>query len=302
MMFAKAPRMRAPSDAFLSDVRAAQAVKDKLRFALEYGVLAPGGHPWMITIGEFAIDLRLGHRCQRASHDGAHRDAILGCGMGLAQLRLALRQLGCVDSAIPLPDEADPELLARVYIDRIEQADPESYMLYQALQAPIAREGRPLDLDFQRELAAIAEIERAKLVFTPQEMLPPPSSPPPCGAPTLETVISRLAWMEPRAVNPSGLRESAQEVTFENHVGAVIATRGDTVADWLSAGQALARVALRARIEGLYTRVVCTPRGARAPNAAFAQIAIRFGVPERQLRPDVSSPETSEVRRLPSNH
>jgi hypothetical protein len=291
--------MRAPSDAFLIDVRAAQAIKDKLRFALEYGVLAPGGHPWMITIGEFAVDLRLGHRCQRPSHDGAHRDAILGCGMGLAQLRLALRQLGCIDSTIPLPDDAEPELLARVYIDRVEQADPESYVLYQALHAPIARGGRSLDQDLQRELAAIAESERAKLVFTPNDQLPPSSGSPPCGAPTLETVISRLPWMEPRAVNPSGLREDAQVVTFATHIGAVIATRADTVADWLSAGQALARVALRARIEGLYTQVACTPRGARAPTGTYAQIAIRFGVPEGRARPDVVSAPPGPIRRLP---
>ena len=123
-------RPRAPSETFLRDTQSAKIAKDKLRFVLEYGVLAPGGHPWMINIGDSAIDLRLGHRCERAAHDRLHRDAIIGCGIGLTQLKLALRQLGCIDSTIPLPEETQPDLLARVYIDHVEdQADPQSFVL-----------------------------------------------------------------------------------------------------------------------------------------------------------------------------
>jgi hypothetical protein len=299
MMSAKAHRMRAPSDAFLSDARTATLVKDKLRFVLEYGVLAPGGHPWMITVAANAIELRLGHRCQKHPHDGEHREALIGCGIGLAQLRLALRQLGAVESIILLPEESQPDLLARIYIDRLEEADPESYVLYQALYAPVSRTPRGMDRSFQQELAANAGFERASIVFTAHETLPPSGTAPTCGAPSLEGLVTKQTWMDPRAVSPSGLRTAAETARLTDPVGAVIATGGDAVSDWLAAGQALARVALRARVEGFYTIATAAPRGARAPNGLHAHVAVRFGVPESSPVADVLPPEASGIRRSP---
>jgi hypothetical protein len=277
-MAEKPVRPRAPSETFFRDAEAARVVRDKLRFVLEYGVLAPGGHPWMISVGESAIDLRLGHRCERRAHDRLHRDAIIGCGIGLAQLRLALRQLGCADSTIPLPEETEPELLARVYIDKVEdEADPQSFVLYQALYTPISKVPRPIDAPFREELAAHAQVERTILSFTSADQFPPSDVAAPCGAPMLASVVRRLAWMEARGVQ-SGASTDAGDLSFDGAVEAVILTKGDTVADWLSAGQALARVALRARVEGLFTRVERAGHGAKA-GGGYAQIALRIGVP-----------------------
>jgi hypothetical protein len=275
-------RPRASSETFLRDAQAARVARDKLRFLLEYGVLAPGGHPWMISIGEQAIDLRLGHRCERAAHDRLHRDAIIGCGIGLAQLRLALRQLGCVDSTIPLPEDTQPDLLARVYIDHVEeQADPQSFVLYQALYTPVSKVPRAMDAAFMDELSAHAQFERALLFFTAANELPPSDAAAPCGAPMLGSVVRRLAWMESRGVQPGGAGDvgGQADLSFEGSVGAVIATKGDRVSDWLAAGQALARVALRARVEGFFTHVERAAHGARAEGGAYAQIALRIGVP-----------------------
>jgi hypothetical protein len=281
-MAEKPMRPRAPSETFLRDAQAAKAVRDKLRFVLEYGVLAPGGHPWMISVGDTAIDLRLGHRCERAAHDRLHRDAIIGCGIGLAQLKLALRQLGCVDSTIPLPEETQPDLLARVYIDHVEdKADPQSFVLYQALYTPVSKVPRAIDAGFQEELSAHAQFERALLSFTSAEALPPSDMAAPCGAPMLGSVVRRLAWMESRGVQPGGVTEvgGLADLSFEGSIGAVIATKEDKVADWLAAGQALARVALRARVEGFFTHVERAAHGARVEGGAYAQIALRIGVP-----------------------
>ena len=289
-------RPRAASETFLRDVQAARVVKDKLRFVLEYGVLAPGGHPWMIAITDTAIELRLGHRCERSTHDRLHRDAIMGCGIGLAQLKLALRQLGCLDSTIPLPEDTQPDLLARVYIDQVqEEADPQSFVLYQALYTPVSKVPKMMDASFQEELAAHAAHERAIIAFTTPESLPPSDVAAPCGAPMLGSVVRRLAWMETRVVQPGAPQDVGAEVSFEGSVGAVIATKGDTVADWLSAGQALARVALRARVEGFYTRVERAAHGARVAGGAYAQIALRIGVPQGFAGTGASSP-------LPGGH
>jgi hypothetical protein len=281
-MAQKPIRPRAPSETFLRDEQAAKVARDKLRFLLEYGVLAPGGHPWMIAICETAIELRLGHRCERAAHDRLHRDAIIGCGIGLAQLRLALRQLGCIDSTIPLPDETQPDLLARVYIDHVEeQADPESFVLYQALYTSVSKVPRPIDANFRDELAAHAQFERALLFFTQADALPASDMAAPCGAPMLGSVVRRLAWMESRGVQPGAAADAGgqADLAFEGSVGAVIATKGDRVSDWLAAGQALARVALRARVEGFFTQVERAAHGTRVEGGAFAQIAVRIGAP-----------------------
>jgi hypothetical protein len=293
-MAQKPIRPRAPSETFLRDSQAAQAARDKLRFVLEYGVLAPGGHPWMISVGDTAIDLRLGHRCERAAHDRLHRDAIIGCGIGLAQLKLALRQLGCIDSTIPLPDDTQPDLLARVYIDQVEEvADPQSFVLYQALYTPVSKVPRAMDDAFREELAAHAQFERAILAFTAAEEIPASDMAAPCGAPMLGSVVRRLAWMESRGVQPGGVGEvgAQADLSFDGAVGAVIATKGDRVADWLAAGQALARVALRARVEGFFTQVERAAHGARV-DGAYAQIALRIGVP-RGCGGTAQAPSTS---------
>jgi hypothetical protein len=78
-----------------------------------------------------------------------------------------------------------------------------------------------------------------------------------------------------------------------------MATGGDTVSDWLAAGQALARVALRARVDGFYTLATAAPRGARAPNGLHAHVAVRFGVPQGGGPADVLPSETSGIRRSP---
>jgi hypothetical protein len=263
-------RPRVMSDTFLRDAKSAQAVRDKLRFLLEYGVLAQAGHPWVVNVGDDALDLCIAHRCDRATHDRFHRDAILGCGIGLAQLRLALRQLGCIDSTIPLPDETRPDLLARLYIDHVEEnADPESFVLYQALTTPVSKVPEPINAAFQQELMAHAQNERAILSFTAPDSLPPSDLAVACGAPTLASVVGKLAWMDAGA-------HSGEAVGV---VGAIIATRGDAVSDWLAAGQALARVALRARVEGYFARVERVARGTRLSSGTYGQVVLRIGVP-----------------------
>lgn len=290
-MFQKPTRPPARSETFLHDEQAAKIARDKLRFVLEYGVLAPGGHPWMISIAENSIELRLGHRCGRPTSDRFHRDAIIGCGIGLAQLKLALRQLGCIDSTILLPDERQPDLLARSYIDRVEEeSDPQAFVLYQALYAEVSKNPRPIDQRFRDELGAHASYERAFIDFAPLDVFPPSDLAAPCGAPTLGGIVRKLAWMESRVTQAGG--DGAEETPFVDSVSATISTRGDDVADWLTAGQALARVALRARVEGLYTRVASVPRGpGGSGGGAHSQVVLRIGVPQRLKGP--SQPQGS---------
>jgi hypothetical protein len=277
-------RSRAPSETFLRDAEAAKAVRDRLSFLLGYGALARG--PWMISMGESAIDFRLGHRCERNPRDACHREAIIGCGIGLAELKLALRQLGCVESTILLPEDSEPDLLARIYIDKVERnAEPDLFVLSQAMSAPASsRTPHTIDPRFHEELAAHASAERAILSFAYELPLAGPGAP--CGAPTLASVARQVTWLESRSAAPGEPVDDRGrgELSFEWSVGAVIATRGNGIGDWLCAGQALARVALRARVEGLFTRVEGAANNAMV-EGAHAQVALHVGVPSVQGEP-----------------
>jgi hypothetical protein len=267
-------RPRAPSETFLRDALAAKAVKDRLRFMMGYGAISSG--PWTVVVGESAIDFRFGHYCPTALGAVAHRESLFACGVGLAELKLALRQLGCVVSAILQPDASDPALLARLYIDEVEEGvDPDAFLLSQALAGPSSsRVPRTIDARIQEELGAHASVERSLLAFTYE--LPATGTAAACGAPTLASVAQRVAWLDPEPVTVASV--ATRDPAFDWSTGAIISTRGDSAADWLAAGQALARVALRARVEGFRTRTAGTAAGL-VIDRAYAQILLQLGVP-----------------------
>jgi hypothetical protein len=162
-----------------------------------------------------------------------------------------------------------------------EEGDPHAFVLYQALYAEVSKHARPIDQAFREELGAHAAHERAYIEFAPLGAFPASDAAVACGAPTLSAVVRQVAWMESRVAPADG----GEEVPFVESVAAMIGTRGDSVSDWLTAGQALARVALRARVEGLYTRVASVPRVGPI-NGVTPQVALRIGVPQRGQQPN----------------
>lgn len=90
----------------------------RLRFLVTYAVLAPSGHntqPWLFHLRAGArLELRADRSRALPVVDPADRALTIGCGAALTNLRVAAEALGEALVVVPLPDPADPDLLALV--------------------------------------------------------------------------------------------------------------------------------------------------------------------------------------------
>jgi hypothetical protein len=276
---------------------------EKLRFLLQYGMLAPArgrAQAWSFYAKPDAIELWLEHGCTLPILDPLHRELVIGCGVALAQLRMALHQLGARDAIELLPEPSCPALLARVRMEDAGTSSPEAYVLYQALaQALDARDEtsrRTVSPAMLSELEAIARDQHAVLRWVEVESFTSLVDTPcrelagGCGAEGIAEAVSVLHPFRQRSFRPS-TREWIEENEFSlrSPVVCALATSGDTAEDWLAAGQALGRVLVRARVDGLHpsfrdsvaeldrlrARARTAPRAANVPQALF-----RLGFPE----------------------
>jgi hypothetical protein len=279
--------------------------EERLRFLLGYGVLAPGGsvQPWVLRLVDGAIDLIVHHTCMVPLHDAGHRDLFVSCGAALAQLRLSLRQLGYHERVAIAPDRRRPELVARIALGEPEDANPEAYVLYQALKEPVLVSEdvvQVVDGALLSELAAVCDQERASLHYVDPAIMgfamrpgpPGPSAPPPslCHAPPISEVLQTLHPFRFRTFDPDSCAwVDERDMNLSSTVLAVIATERDDADAWLAAGQALSRILLRARVDGVYACVQSLRSiearaklaGARGllESAAQPQLALRLGYP-----------------------
>ncbi len=260
------------SSSFRLDAIGIGSIRDKVRFLVDYGVLAPAGEPWVFSIGESAIDLRMAHRCASRSDDAAHRAVVVGCGFGLGLFRCALHSLGCIESTVLLPDEAQPDLLARVYVEKSDGTTDTGHLFHRALDAALAA-APGIERALVEELAAHAGMERARLVLGSSDAAASIETAAPCRAPTFGDLASSLRWF---VGGPDTLAAG-----FVTEIGGEIETNGDGVRERVCAGQALARIALRARVDGLLTCIESPRSGTR--HDWQPQATIRIGTPRRAL-------------------
>jgi hypothetical protein len=86
---------------------------ERLRFLVNYAVLAPSGHntqPWIFrVIGEQRLDLRAGRSRALAIVDPDDPALVISCGAALANLRLAAGALGLALAVEVLPEPGDPD-------------------------------------------------------------------------------------------------------------------------------------------------------------------------------------------------
>lgn len=102
-----------------NDYPAAGAPDEKLRFMLNYAVLAPSGHntqPWLFGVKDGKAELRADRTRGLPVVDPEDRALVISCGAALFYLRLAIRHFGHEDVLEILPDSTDADLLARVHL------------------------------------------------------------------------------------------------------------------------------------------------------------------------------------------
>lgn len=89
---------------------------DRLRFLVNYAVLAPSGHntqPWLFRIGDHGLDLIADRTRALPVVDPHDRALTISCGAALETLVVAARRFGYL-LAVEVFPRADPDLLATV--------------------------------------------------------------------------------------------------------------------------------------------------------------------------------------------
>ncbi|MET7640841.1 nitroreductase family protein [Streptomyces sp. NPDC005438] len=257
------------------------------------------------------------------SGDPDRRALHLGCGACLFSLRVAAAHAGLRAEVHLLPDPTDPWHLARIHLGPALGPDPELAQLRWALRrrhtnrfpfsekrvpTPVleglrqaaVEEGCRLALpdawhaDFVLDLvhdsrlfeavdeAMREEIRRWTRTQDRREEAATEGIPAYALGPRQEGVSTPV-----RDFDPGRRMADRQVVPFERHPQlALLGTVRDTAADWLTAGQAMQRVLLRATLDGLATSLMTQPLEwpelrpiVRDPgsDSGFVQMIIRFG-------------------------
>lgn len=151
------------------DFPASGTKTEKLKFLLNYAVLAPSGHntqPWFFTIRDDVIELYADRTRILPVVDPHQRELIISCGAALFYLRLAMLHFGyedVVEYFKIFPDSINPYLLARISLGGRLNSTAEHHFLFRAIQnrhtsrVPFTPGEMPLSLILELEAAASAE-------------------------------------------------------------------------------------------------------------------------------------------------
>lgn len=149
---------------------------EKLKFLLNYAILAPSGHntqPWLFKLVDNAVELYVDQTRTLPIVDPDNRELIISCGAALFNLKLALRYFGFQDIVDILPDRQQPDLLARISIGHKLLASYETQLLFHALQKRRTNRlpflDRPLNHFLLSELRLAASSPYTQLKIIPED-------------------------------------------------------------------------------------------------------------------------------------
>jgi hypothetical protein len=149
-----------------TDFPALGSLSEKLRFLLNYAVLAPSGHntqPWLFRVLEDAVEVYADRSRGLAVVDPDDRELVISCGSALVFLRIAMHALGLREHVVLLPDPTHHDLLAHVSVTGAHEPTPLERQLFHAI--PKRRTNRTrfhdrkLPATFQAELQGVAVTE-----------------------------------------------------------------------------------------------------------------------------------------------
>ncbi|VEP12702.1 Nitroreductase [Hyella patelloides LEGE 07179] len=139
---------------------------EKLKFFLNYAVLAPSGHntqPWLFKMVDDVIELYADTTRALPIVDPNHRELIISCGAALFNLRLAMRHFGYQDILEIFPEPQNPNFLARISFGSKRIAKAEEHFLFRAIpkrctnRLPFLNRQLPKSLMSELEFAASSE-------------------------------------------------------------------------------------------------------------------------------------------------
>jgi hypothetical protein len=278
--------------------------------------------PWLFNVNGDAVELHADRTRGLPVVDPEDRALVISCGAALFFLRVAIGNFGYTDEVRTFPDPDDPDLLAEVRLGASYEATAEEHQLFDAitkrrtnrspfqereipqkvletLESAATEEGAWLrlvrdeatknavadlvaeedraqwsDRRFRRELASWMHPNRTKsrdgmpgYAFGFREFMSL------AGPPVMRTFDMGGG----RAAQDRQLAEGSP-------VLAVLGTQTDTPVEWLSAGQALGRVLLRARAEGVYASYLNQPIEVPELRPRLRDVVGATGLPQLLLR------------------
>lgn len=245
--------------------------------------------PWLFKVRGRTVELYADRTRSLKVTDPMDRQLLISCGCALFNLRVAMWHFGYLDNTVLLPAQEYPDLLARVTLGEEDSPTSQQEALFAAI--PKRRTNRqhfkddPLPEGLKPELVKAATREQAWLHFVDDRKQRNALADLIAEAERLQWADkhfrSELAsWLHSNHdAAPDGIPNSAQNAgdllsvagpmvvrSFDLGEGqaakdrdiaayspglAVLGTDKDEPWAWVSAGQALARVLLRARVEGV---------------------------------------------------
>ena len=298
---------------------------EKLRFLLNYAVLAPSNHnaqPWLFRIVGDGIELYADRTRALPVVDPEDRELLMGCGAALFNLRIALNHFGYEGAVRTFPDASKPDLLARVNFGKETGAIAEEHGLFQAitkrrtnrmpfgtqlvpesllleLQAAATKEGAWFHIvlgDENRNRVAdlITEGDRIQMAdgHFRRELaawIHPNRTASHDGTPGYAIGLGGLtSYFGPLVVRTfdmgRGQAAKDHQLATGSPILAVLGTQTDTPEDWLSSGQALERVLLRARVDDVWSSFLNQPIEVPELRTQLRDLLGREGFPQILLR------------------
>lgn len=142
------------------------AVAQRLRFLVNYAILAPSGHnaqPWLFRINGEKIALSVDRSRALPVVDPHDRELTISCGAALFNLRVAARHFGYWPVLELLPDADSPDLLARMGLGERRTATHEENTLFAAIPrrrtCRLPFERAPIDRRVLEQIVAAAQAE-----------------------------------------------------------------------------------------------------------------------------------------------
>jgi nitroreductase len=254
---------------------------------LRAAAAAPSVHntqPWLFRVGEDAVDVLVDRSRRLAVLDPDGREMLVSIGAAVFNLRVAFGAAGHRTSVRRMPDDADPDLAARVTIGAAGRPARAAQALAAAVpgrhtnRRPFA--DRRVPYVTMEELRGAAAMEGASLVEIGPELRDGvlaltrtaetrlrsnPAYRAELAAWTTASSVGRDDGLPRHVIGPrgrdgalplrdlgTGLGPSAGAVEFESDpILLLLFTPGDTPAHWIRAGEALERVWLTATVRGL---------------------------------------------------
>jgi nitroreductase len=278
--------------------------------------------PWLFKIEDDTVELYADRTRALAVIDPDDRELTISCGAALLHLRIALRHFGYAGTTATFPDPDDPDLLARIRLGNKRDATREEHALFDAirkrhtnrqafekrevpetmliaLQEEAHAEGawfyivqgeeernavadlivlgdgmQWADKHFRRELALWARPSRSRN----QDGIP-------AYALSFGDLLSQASLRAGRTFRlGNGKAASDRQLATGSPVLAVLGTDVDSPYDWLMAGQALARVLLYARSQGIWASFLNQPIEVPDVRLMLHNMIERVGFPQLLLR------------------